>query len=221
MLTVNGVFYSLQGEGLYQNEPTVFIRLAGCNLLLSKCCTFCDTPYAQNLDSGEEMGIEEIVREVSKLQSFYKTWVCITGGEPLWQEQELEKLVRELKKGSYRVTVETNGSIKPPRWYTLIDSWSADIKCPSSGVCGVSSEAWFSTRPTDQVKFVVSDLEDLGFTEEVLSRHKTDSPVILVSPVWSSSQEFLQEVWQFILDHRLRLSIQQHKIVFGEVKRGV
>lgn len=221
MLAINEVFYSLQGEGLYQNEPTVFVRLAGCNLLLSKCCTFCDTPYAQDLGSGQEMSIEEVVKEVSRLQPFYKAWVCITGGEPLWQEQELEKLVRELKTGPYRITIETNGSIRPPRWYTLVDSWSADIKCPSSGVCGVSSEAWFNTRGTDQIKFVVANEEDLRFIEEVLSRHKTDNPVVLVSPVWGSSQEFLQKVWNFILEHKLRLSIQQHKVVFGEVKRGV
>jgi len=167
------------------------------------------------------MSVEGIVKEVSRLGGYYKDWVCITGGEPLWQEQELVQLVKELKKGSYRITIETNGSIKPPRWYTLIDSWNADIKCPSSEVCGISNEAWFNTRFCDQVKFVVANQEDLRFTREVIDRHPVSNPVVLVSPVWRSTQKFLQEVWQFVLDSRLRLSIQQHKIVFPADKRGV
>jgi len=220
-------FPGIQGEGLYQNECMTFVRAAGCNLLPG--CSWCDTTYAQDPNKGKELSVQEVVKEISKLSPHYKSWVCITGGEPLWQEQELYELVKELKKGSYRITIETNGSIKPPRWYTLVDSWSADIKTPSSRVCGVSSETWFNTRIFDQIKFVVMDSKDLEFTKEVLSRHRTDSPVVLISPVWNGieskkglliSQDWLREVWQFVIEHRLRLSIQQHKVVWGS-KKGV
>src|SRR4030043_21735 len=47
MMHVNEIFYSLQGEGVCQGLPTVFIRLAGCNLLPS-FCSWCDTQYAQS-----------------------------------------------------------------------------------------------------------------------------------------------------------------------------
>ena len=207
----------------------VFIRLQGCNLISS--CSYCDTVYAQNSNLGKEMSVEEVVSEVSKLLPYYRSWVCITGGEPLWQEPQLYELVIELKKGGYRTTIETNGSIKPPRWYTLVDSWNADIKCPSSGVCGVSKETWFNTRASDQIKFVVGTQEDLDFTREVLSRHRTDSPTIIVSPViqlrnklpdndiiWN--QEWLQEVVEFAKEMRIHYSLQIHKVLYGN-KRGV
>ncbi len=42
MLTVNEMFYSLEGEGPYIGIPTFFIRLTGCNLR----CEWCDTKYS-------------------------------------------------------------------------------------------------------------------------------------------------------------------------------
>jgi 7-carboxy-7-deazaguanine synthase len=230
-MRINEIFYSIQGEGIYQGIPMVFIRVAGCNLLPK--CRYCDTRYAWSPENGKDMNIEDIVDEVDRFSPYLKSWVCITGGEPLWQEDELEKLVRELKKKSYLITIETNGSFEPPRWYTLVDSWNADIKCPSSGVCGVSKEEWFRTRYQDQIKFVVGDIDDLNFTKEVIGRNPLGSPQILISPVsnylidkrggkieeyWN--KEWLKEVAEFCKKERARLSLQIHKIIWGEI-RGV
>ena len=59
-LTVNEIFYSIQGEGSDAGLPTIFIRLTGCNLR----CIYCDTQYA--FYEGEEKGIEEILREIGR-----------------------------------------------------------------------------------------------------------------------------------------------------------
>jgi len=227
MMKINKIFYSIQGEGIHQGIPMVFVRFQGCNLIQK--CSFCDTSYAWDPKDGKEMEVDEVVKEVSKLAPYYKSWVCITGGEPLWQEDALEDLVRELKKGGHLITIETNGSFKPPSWYTLVNSWNADIKCPSSEVCGVSSEAWFKTRQQDQIKFVVSSREDLDYTRSVLDKHKADSPQVLVSPTvqWEDitgrtfvDQPWLQEVIGFVKEERVRYSLQWHKVVYGN-KEGV
>ena len=222
----NEIFYGIQGEGVYQGIPTVFVRFQGCSLITK--CQYCDTAYAQDGKGGTEMTVEEVVSEVSRLSPFYNSWVCITGGEPLWQLDALEELVRQLKKGGYKIEIETNGSLPIPRWYTLVDSWNADIKCPCSGVCGVSREEWFRARAQDQIKFVVGTEEDLKFTKEVLSRHVASSPVILVSPMikpipyWGNQErmEWLQRVVEFCKKERVRFSLQWHKVVFGD-KKGV
>jgi len=228
-MRVNEIFYSLQGEGIHQGVPMRFVRLAGCNL--SPKCRFCDTSYAQDPRYGKEASIEDILEQVGCLSPYRQSWICVTGGEPLWQEEELEQLVRGLKRASCKVTIETNGSFKPPRWYTLVDSWSADIKCPSSGVCGVSNEVWFRTRQCDQVKFVVGNKEDLEFTRNMIRRHLADSPTILVSPVFPQNyneggdgvcicNEWLQEVAEFCKELRVRYSLQWHKVIYGN-RRGI
>jgi organic radical activating enzyme len=41
-LTINEIFYSIQGESTFAGQPCVFVRLTGCDLR----CTYCDTEYA-------------------------------------------------------------------------------------------------------------------------------------------------------------------------------
>lgn len=224
-MRISEIFYSIQGEGIHTGLPTTFIRFQGCNLISR--CSFCDTIYAQNGNGGQEMKIEEVMAEMSRLLPYFGSWTLITGGEPLWQPDSLEELVRWLRKDGYKIEIETNGSLPIPRWWTLVDSWNADIKCPSSGVCGVSKEVWFNTRPQDQVKFVVGTKEDLEFARRLINKYKAKNPVVLVSPVievergnvnWKN--EWLLEVAEFCKQERVRFSLQWHKVVYGN-QRGV
>jgi len=222
-IKISEVFLSLQGEGLYAGEPTIFIRLQGCNLFGSKtgCCTYCDTAYAQAL-GGQEVTVEEIVKKVRDLSPM--GWVCITGGEPLNQLEGLEALVEALNSYKYRVEIETNGTIPKPSWYGIVDSWSADIKCPSSGVTSLVDE-WFGARKEDQLKFVCGTKEDLAYTQKLIET-KARRPKVLVSPVLDGSidieaqEDWLREVWQFCIEERVRFSLQIHKVVFGN-RKGV
>ena len=42
ILKISEIFSSIAGEGLRSGEPTIFLRLAGCNLR----CAFCDTKFS-------------------------------------------------------------------------------------------------------------------------------------------------------------------------------
>lgn len=109
------IFASIQGEGLRQGQPTIFVRLAGCNL----SCPFCDTKYARR--GGEELGVVDILDVVRLFrQELPARWVCLTGGEPLLQD--VGPLVRSLKAEDLKVQVETNGTfppVPPADWYTV------------------------------------------------------------------------------------------------------
>jgi len=114
-LKIAEVFPSVQGEGSRLGEPTLFVRLAGCNL----ACSFCDTKYARS--GGAMRTRDSVVEEVRRLRlDFPADWVCLTGGEPLLQD--ISGLVRDLKKEGLKIQVETNGTVDrllPVDWYTV------------------------------------------------------------------------------------------------------
>lgn len=224
-MLISEIFASLSGEGIHAGIPTVFIRLAGCNL----DCSFCDAQYARK--GGEDMTPLQIDDRVKNFNSKYG-WTVITGGEPL--VQDVFELVRQLKGSRYKVEIETNGSVDPPFWFKLVDCWSVDVKCPSSGPAyGTFRRRWLTKlRKQDQLKFVVGTQEDLDFVKGFLSGARL-RPTILVSPIagillnkkektveeyWN--REWLQEVAELCLEQNVRMSLQLHKIIWGN-KKGV
>ena len=60
MLTVNEIFYSIQGESTRAGEPCVFVRLTACDLR----CSWCDTAYA--FYEGQKRSIDDVVAEVER-----------------------------------------------------------------------------------------------------------------------------------------------------------
>jgi organic radical activating enzyme len=145
-LTVNEIFYSIQGESVHTGLPCVFVRLTGCNLR----CTYCDTQYA--FDEGRFMSVADILRQVGQ---FGCGLVEITGGEPLFQSHT-PALAGKLLESGYQVLVETNGSLDIDR----VDrrcSRIMDVKCPSSGEQSRNDSANLNRiTPNDQVKFVIA-----------------------------------------------------------------
>lgn len=104
-LTVNEIFYSLQGEGGRQGEASIFIRLCKCNLR----CVFCDTEF----DTGEEMSLKEIADSIGK---YTGKWIIWTGGEPTLQLKD--EHLQFFKDLGYKQAIETNGTRRVPQ---LID----------------------------------------------------------------------------------------------------
>ena len=100
-LTVNEIFYSLQGEGGRTGEASIFIRLSKCNL----ACSFCDTDFAY----GKPMSAEEILDEIG---NFGCEWIIWTGGEPTLQLTD--EMVAFFKEKGYKQAIETNGTRRVP-----------------------------------------------------------------------------------------------------------
>jgi len=114
-LKIAEIFAGLQGEGLRMGRPSIFVRLAGCNLR----CSFCDTKYAWR--GGRAMSAATIAAQVKRLgRRKAGGWICLTGGEPL--AQDVGPLVNRLRHDGFRVQVETNGTMPGPGdidWVTI------------------------------------------------------------------------------------------------------
>ena len=99
-LTINEIFFSIQGETSRSGFPTTFVRLTGCPLR----CSYCDTEYA--FKNGSKMSFDEIVTLIKKNNSLY---VTVTGGEPLAQKNVIPFLSYLCDMG-YSVSIETSNA---------------------------------------------------------------------------------------------------------------
>ncbi len=211
-LTVNEIFYSIQGESTYAGLPCIFVRLTYCNLR----CVWCDTAYA--FYEGKEMALEEILEEVTRYPC---KLIEVTGGEPLAQAGVLE-LMRALCDRGYTVLLETSGSISianvDPRVRIIMD-----IKCPGSGM--EKKNLWENIqhlKPTDEVKFVVANREDFDWAVDVAKKYELEKRCpVLFSPVFGEVQPI--DLAQWLLDSRAnaRLQLQLHKYIWEPETRGV
>ena len=213
MLTVNEIFYSIQGESTHAGRPCVFIRLTACDLR----CSWCDTPYA--FHEGRKMSIDDVVAEV---KSYGCPLVEVTGGEPLLQ-REVYPLMNRLAAEGLAVMLETGGHLSTAQVPAAVVS-VIDVKCPASGESAKNHWANLEQlRPHDEVKFVIQDRADYEFARAVVHRYDLPgrSAAALFSPVHGALDP--KELAAWILADKLpvRLQLQAHKYIWSPATRGV
>jgi 7-carboxy-7-deazaguanine synthase len=211
-LEVSETFVSILGESSFAGLPAFFIRLTGCNLR----CRYCDTTYAY--EGGRFMSVEELVAAALAKQTRY---VLVTGGEPLLQAETLS-LLSAFADNGLTVLLETNGSLDirevDPRVRRILD-----IKCPGSGMA--ERMHWVNLDALthkDEVKFVISGLEDFDWTLAIVKRHNLAERLpVLISPVFESVPPQDAVRWILASGLPLRLNLQLHKYIWGPEARGV
>jgi 7-carboxy-7-deazaguanine synthase len=213
LLTINEIFYSIQGESTYAGRPCVFVRLTACDLR----CTWCDTTYA--FHEGRKQPLEEILSEVER---FDCPLVEVTGGEPLLQE-EVYPLMQALLDRGRTVLLETGGHRSTARVPAAVVT-ILDIKCPGSGESHRND--WTNVdrlRAHDEVKFVIKDRRDYEFARDAIVTHRLPERVaaIHLSPVHGVMD--LRVLSEWVMSDRLpaRVQVQLHKFIWDPATRGV
>lgn len=220
-MNVIEIFKSIDGEGKRVGLPVVFVRFAGCNLR----CSYCDTKYSY----GEgDNPIEPKKMSVTEIESaIFGTGireVTLTGGEPLWQS-DIITLIRNLCERGYRVNVETNGSLIPPMFPSVVREnlfYTMDYKCNSSGMSDhMDMDAINSLDCQDVLKFVVGSKGDMDQAAHVVHNMRS-RPQVYFSPVFGSIEP--KEIVEYLLKNKLydcKVQVQLHKIIWAPEERGV
>jgi len=212
-LTINEIYFSVQGESTWAGLPCVFVRLTFCDLR----CTYCDTEYA--FYEGKKRSLGEIVDDVL---TFDCPLVEITGGEPLLQRNALP-LMAMLADADRTVLLETSGahdiSAVDPRVHRIMD-----LKTPGSGEVErnlFSNIDYLTSR--DEVKFVIGSREDYEWSRTQLrDRRLADRcRAVLFSPIFGRIDP--REIVELILADKLpvRFQLQMHKFIWTPTQRGV
>ncbi len=138
------IFSSLQGEGPYTGEPTLFVRFAHCRL----GCQWCDTqhnrcdhtmcriagPDGETIMEAPNPLTVTALNEI--IASYAAPMLSVTGGEPLEQAGFLVEWLPSVRH-RFTVLLETNGVMweEMAGVAELVHIVSMDIKLPSSAGC--------------------------------------------------------------------------------------
>lgn len=149
-IRLNEVYPAAQGEGPSTGTPSLFVRLAGCNLR----CVWCDSHFTwyykdknfgdesrfpfQKVDKVDEVreyseaSFLELVRDEAKKAGVKN--IILTGGEPMLQWRAVLASLRPLKSEGYRFEIETNGTVSIDHEFGLfIDQVNCSPKLGNSG----------------------------------------------------------------------------------------
>jgi 7-carboxy-7-deazaguanine synthase len=221
------IFHSIQGEGVSAGTPTVFLRLATCNL----ACTWCDTRYTWDwrsfdyADGVMEMDLGEVE---SRVLAFGRPRLVITGGEPLLQQAALAPLVASLAAQGFYCEVETNGTIAPsPEMIEGVSQWNVSPKLENSGNRARAREipealSAFGRLDTAYFKFVVSDAPDVDEAAAIVTKYGLASERIMLMPEGTTAEAIKERgrwVAEACVERGYSFSPRLHILLWGD-ERG-
>ena len=220
------IFISIQGEGASLGTPTVFLRLALCNL----ACTWCDTRYTwdwQLYDYDSEV-MELAVTEVEdRILGYDCRHLVITGGEPLLQQRTLAPLAQSLLGEGFRLEVETNGTIVPSAQLRRhVHQWNVSPKLRSSGN-GVKPRrvnkalADFGQMANSYFKFVMVGPPDVQEVRDLCTQYQLPRDRVLLMPEGRARSTLRQRsLWltQVCIEEGFRYSPRLHIDLWGDTR---
>jgi 7-carboxy-7-deazaguanine synthase len=205
-MKVNEYFASIQGEGPLVGEPTIFIRLSGCNLK----CDFCDTKYHKDV---MKFSMKELVQYIS--ESRIKS-ITFTGGEPTIQENNI--MFHQLLSAydDFHLAIETNGTILTKFvWDTIVIS-------PKKERIDKDVLQRYVAMENTYFKFVYESKNNKWW-EKLIRELEIPSEKIYIMPEGATKkeqEEKMIEVWNYCIRKGYNFSPRIHVLVWDK-KKGV
>ncbi len=214
------IFTSIQGEGIYAGQPSVFVRLAGCD----RKCLWCDTAFAQDSRSGREVSVERLFTEL--LEKDVPN-IVVTGGEPLLNG-ELPELLAKLCEAKKRVTLETSCPfyVELPQVLVSMSPKLSGSRADGSPIAMKELDAIgrYVESYEYQIKFVVGEYKDVQEAEEVLEHlgRGVDRARVLLMPQARKREEYLAlapQIAEWAIETGLRFGPRLHVELWSD-ERG-
>jgi organic radical activating enzyme len=199
-LSDDKVFYTIEGEGEYVGVPSVFMRVAMCNL---SCSGFAseDSPYGcdsyvswsvkNKMTFAEIFQLLEDNKFIDHLSN--RAILKLTGGEPIIQEKQLLKFVEAfIERYGFipRIDFETNATLIPS------ERWRLEFG------------ATFTTSP----KLISNgDPEEKTYKPEVLKWHREHNSGFKF--VINKSED-IDEIWRKYVNDNYEINVPLKRIWF-------
>lgn len=218
------IFHSIQGEGASAGAPTVFLRLATCNL----ACTWCDTRYTwdwRSFDYADGVMEMDLVDVENRVLAFERPHLVITGGEPMLQQAALSPLVASLAGRGFYCEVETNGTLAPsPEMIESVSQWNVSPKLENSGNLERAREVpvaltAFGRIDTAYFKFVVSAASDIDEAAAIAARYGLASERVMLMPEGTTTEVITERgrwVAEACVERGFLFSPRLHILLWGD-----
>ena len=194
------VFYTIEGEGEFIGQPSVFMRLAMCNLT---CIGFASADSPNGCDSFVSWSVKnkktfteifQMMEDSNYVEHLRNRAILkLTGGEPFIQEKQLLKFIEAfIEKYNFtpRIDFETNATLIPSeRWRTIFN-------------------ATFTTSPKLSTN---GDPEEKSYKPEVLRWHVEHGSGFKF--VITSDRD-IEEIWRKYVDDDQGINVPLFRIWF-------
>ncbi len=201
ILSDDKIFYTIEGEGEYVGQRSLFMRMAMCNLTCigfasedspHGCDSFISWSVKNKMTFNEIFQMMEGNKWIEKLEK--GTIWKLTGGEPLIQQKQLLKLVEAfVNKYNFtpKIDFETNATLMPDeRWVRLYN-------------------ATFTTSPKLTTN---GDPEEKTYKPEVLKYHKeigSGFKFVINDPAAD-----INEIWRKYVEDEEGINLDRDRIWF-------
>lgn len=106
---VNGRIHSIETLGLVDGPGIrVVVFMQGCKLR----CAYCHNPDTWNINGGQEITTEELIKKVKRYKSYFSTsggGVTLSGGDPLLQPEFTAEFFKRCKEEGIHTVLDTSG----------------------------------------------------------------------------------------------------------------
>ncbi|QOL24891.1 7-carboxy-7-deazaguanine synthase QueE [Thalassotalea sp. LPB0316] len=213
---INELFETIQGEGSFTGQPSIFIRLQGCPV----GCSWCDTKHTWEIDDTLLIPSKDMLAkpheddrwanlttadiiEVFNAQGFHAKHVVITGGEPCMVD--LKPLCQTLEANGYSCQVETSGTfeilVSDNCWVTV------SPKVNMRGGYEILSSAM---QRANEIKHPVATEQHVEDLKALLATHKVENTPVYLQPI-SQKDRATKLAIDTCIKNNWRLSVQVHK----------
>lgn len=104
-----GYIHSIESFGAADGPGVRYVVfMQGCRMR----CKYCHNPDTWNIDGGEEVSAEEIIKKALRFKSYWGKdgGITVSGGEPLLQIDFLIELFKLAKKEGIHTTIDTSAN---------------------------------------------------------------------------------------------------------------
>ncbi len=215
---INELFETIQGEGSYTGQPSIFIRLQGCPV----GCSWCDTKHTWDIAVTDQVDSEimlnktsetpqwssfsaEAVLDLVKEKKFQAKHIVITGGEPCMVD--LTPLCKIFEDQGYSTQIETSGTFEV---LTTDNCWvTVSPKINMRGGYPILTSAMLRAN---EIKHPVATEQHIDDLKALLLKHSVEDKAIYLQPI-SQKKRATDLAISTCIANNWRLSVQVHKYI--------